>query len=153
MGRIAETAKIYRNVKLRDCDIMDYTCVADDCDLISVVMNEHSEFGRRTIVRDSTIGYGSYTGENCRIKNAEIGKYTSIGWGVSVVGGDKKAHNYLNTSMYTPYWYKRTFGVEGMKMPEGAKIHIGNDVWIGCNVVILNGLTIGDGAVVGGVPL
>lgn len=30
----------------------------------------------------------------------------------------------------------------------GAPIHIGQDVWIGCHVVILPGVTIGDGAVI-----
>ncbi len=29
------------------------------------------------------------------------------------------------------------------------EIHIGNDVWLACNVVVLGGVTIGDGAVVG----
>ena len=32
---------------------------------------------------------------------------------------------------------------------EEAPVHIGHDAWIGCLVVILKGVTIGEGAVVG----
>lgn len=32
---------------------------------------------------------------------------------------------------------------------ESAPVHIGNDVWLGANAVVMSGVTIGDGAVVG----
>ncbi|MBR1677137.1 MAG: CatB-related O-acetyltransferase [Clostridia bacterium] len=112
---------------------------------------DHSELGRRNIVRNSQIGKGSYTGTNTILKNTEIGNYCCIGWNVSVGGGN---HNINNVSMYTDYWYKRTFGIVFNKDIDGSnevaeKVIIGNDVWIGAGVNIINGVKIGDGAVIG----
>ncbi len=51
--------------------------------------------------------------------------------------------------MYTNYWYKRTFGAENLSTVQLKTTVIGNDVWVGSNVVILGGLNIGDGAIIG----
>ena len=145
---VADTAKVFKDVRIVDCVIGDYACIGDDSDLVGSVMSDRSELGRRNIIRNSTIGRGSYTGTNTIIKNASIGNYCMIGWNVSIGGGN---HNTGNVSMYTDYWYKRTFGIEadGISQNEIAEpVVIGSDVWIGAGANILNGVEIGDGAVI-----
>lgn len=147
---ISETAKIYSNIRCINSDIRSFCCIGDDSDIVSTTMSEKSELGRRNLIRNSVIGKGSYTGTNTIIKNAEIGKYCCIGWNVSIGGGN---HNYQNVSMYTDYWYKRTFGVD-VSVLEGTnevaeKVKIGNDVWIGAGANIINGVVVGDGCVIG----
>ena len=63
-----------------------------------------------------------------------VGKYCSIG---NLVTIGAQAH-YLDRFATFPFQ---------TKPPKATKI--GNDVWIGCNSVILAGLTVGDGAVIG----
>ena len=144
---ISDKAKIFNNVRIVNTFIEDFCVIGDDCDLVDTTMSEKSEFGRRNLIRNTKIGKGSYTGTNTIIKNADIGKYCSISWNVSVGGGN---HDYTNVSMYTDYWYKRTFGIEiKEKKSETLRTVIGNDVWIGSGVNIINGVSIGDGAVIG----
>lgn len=67
---------------------------------------------------------------------------------MSIGGGN---HNTDNVSTYTDYWYKRTFGVEikdEARNERADPVIIGNDVWIGAGANILNGIEIGDGAVI-----
>lgn len=146
---ISSTAKLFSNIRCINSVIGGYCCIGDDCDIVSSTMREKSELGRRNLVRNSIIGRGSYTGTNSIIKNAEIGKYCCIGWNVSIGGGN---HNYQNVSMYTDYWYKRTFGIDSSQLTgineTTENVKIGNDVWIGAGANILNGVEIGDGCVI-----
>ena len=143
---IDESAKLFNNIRIVDSNVGAYCCIGDDCDIQLIQMLEHSELGRRNLVRSSIIGFGSYTGTNTIIKNAIIGKYTSISWNVSIGGGN---HDYENISMYTGYWFNRTFGLELSHEDNNKKVVIGNDVWIGAGAIINSGITIGDGAVIG----
>lgn len=148
-SEIAKDAKIYKNVRILNSVINECCCIGDDCDIENSYLYEKSELGRRNLLRNVTIGKGSYTGTNSIIKNTTIGKYCDIGWNVSIGGG---FHNYNNVSMYSDYWYKRTFNISNFKNNENDKsleCHIGNDVWIGSGVNILGGVTIGDGSVIG----
>lgn len=146
-SQVADSARLFRNIRLVGSTVLDGCCIGDDSDIVNSTMSEKSELGRRNVIRDSVIGRGSYTGTNTIIKNTTIGKYCSISWNVSIGGGN---HNYKSTSMYTDYWYKRTFGIEVEPIPTAPiRTVIGNDVWIGAGVIINNGVKIGDGSVIG----
>lgn len=67
---------------------------------------------------------------NCKEK-IEIGENTIIGQNVMIYDHD---HNYESLNFKTSY--------------KTAPIIIGNNVWIGCGVIILKGITIGDCAVI-----
>lgn len=76
---ISESARIYKNVRLVRCTIKDHVSIGDDSDVVESVLLEKSELGRRNLMRNSTMGKGSYTGTNTIIKNTTIGNYCSIG--------------------------------------------------------------------------
>ena len=150
-SNISTTAKIFENVRCVNSHIGDRCCIGDDSDIDNSTMEEKSELGRRNILRKSLIGRGTYTGTNTIIKNTTTGKYCSIGWNVSIGGGN---HKIDNVSMYTDYWYKRTFGVEFNKEISGENeqaepVIVGNDVWIGSGSNILAGVRLGNGCVIG----
>ena len=146
---VSSSAKLYRNVRIVNSNISNLCCVGDDSDVVDCTLEEKSELGRRNIIRNIYMGKGSYTGTNTIIKNAEIGKYCSISWNVSIGGLN---HPYQNISMYTDYWFKKTFDVDIKKKGKedtSTKVVIGNDVWIGAGAIILNGVNIGSGCVIG----
>lgn len=148
-SNISETARLFQNIRVSNSTVKSLCCIGDDSDIENSLLCEKSELGRRNLLRNTTLGRGSYTGTNTIIKNTTIGNYCCLGWNISIGGGQ---HNYNNVSMYTDYWYKRTFGVSDF--PEGTaattrKCFIGNDVWIGAGANILGGVTIGDGCVIG----
>ncbi len=96
-------------------------------------------------VINSVIGDYSYVGKNSRVAEAVLGKFCSISWNVTI-GATNHPHGIVTTHSF-PYDPRHGF-VEKMG-PAGGRVHIGHDVWLGCNCVIMPGVSIGHGAVIG----
>jgi acetyltransferase-like isoleucine patch superfamily enzyme len=88
----------------------------------------------------NVIGEYTYVGFNCIITSSVIGRYCSIANNVSIGIGEHKINRVSTSSLF----YAKPFET----LTEG-NCTIGNDVWLGSNVVVRRGVTIGDGAVVG----
>lgn len=93
------------------------------------------------VLESASIGMYNYFGPYAMINNAFIGNYCSIGPGVKIGQG--------NHSMpYITTYQKISSKLIGHSL-NTAQAMIGNDVWCGANVAILQGVKIGDGAVIG----
>lgn len=143
---IHKTASIFPGARLVDSTIHEHCCIGEESDIVGGCLHAHSELGRRNIVRYSTLGKGSYTGTNTIINKTDVGKCSSISWNVSIGGG---SHQYNKISMYTGYWFNRTFGIENPKEFPYYRTNIGNDVWIASGANVIGGVNIGDGCVIG----
>lgn len=75
-----------------------------------------------------------------------IGDYCSIAEGVLVDCGFGHRTDFIATWPFDVFWH----GITGRNTgTTKGNIVIGNDVWLGERVVIMSGVTIGDGAVIG----
>ncbi len=103
------------------------------------------------------MGYGSYIGRYGMI-NATIGKYCCISDRVNTISGTHPTGDFvsIHPAFYSakphtvsPYVTEDRFD-ERLSNPVDGKtaVHIGNDVWIGCDVTLIGGIRIGDGAIV-----
>lgn len=89
----------------------------------------------------ASIGSDNYFGPYTMINNARIGNFCSIGPGVKIGQGSH------SLSYFTTY-QKISGDLIGHSL-KSTPAEIGNDVWCGANVVIMQGVNIGDGAVLG----
>lgn len=115
-----------------------------------------NKIGSRTWF-EGVLGFGSYIGDDGVI-SARIGKFCSIGHKVSVLTGTHPSHVFVSTHpvFYSLVCQNGTTYVSEQKFQEKKYVDdvrhigcdIGNDVWIGYNVTIMGGCTIGDGAIV-----
>ncbi|WP_170108164.1 CatB-related O-acetyltransferase [Flavobacterium sediminis] len=88
------------------------------------------------------IGYATTLGYNNFIHgNIKIGKYCQLGADVAL-----HATNHP-TAYMTTYINQNLFKGELKKLKEEKRIEIGNDVWIGHNVIIVGNVKVGNGAV------
>lgn len=71
-----------------------------------------------------------------------LGKFCSIADGVTIYAGGEHNYNWIST-----YNFYNKFGTKSCTTSKG-KVIIGNDVWLADGVLVLSGVTIGDGAVV-----
>lgn len=100
------------------------------------------------------LGDFSYVSPGCYAVNRQscIGKYCSIGTNVQI-GVSQHPTNWLSTSPVFYFKHLLDFpsdGVEGYAENNLIKpVIIGNDVWIGFNAIIMDGVKIGDGAIIG----
>lgn len=114
-----------------------------------------------TALTGLAIGHMSYIsgdGSIVGIGTVEIGKYTSIASGITLITSNiNHPTNFLST--YNFYSNERlasikktlplkSYATEITKLKKKTGIKIGSDVWIGRDVTVLNGVSIGDGAVV-----
>lgn len=127
----------------------------------SVFFNRQTVFEGANVVRsgsyvsDSMIGYGTYIGSHTSLFNTRIGRFCSIASHVKVVESTHPTSRFVSTSpmFFSP---KSQSGKTFCKEPKFNELLtvdqrflvIGNDVWIGENVIIKGGVRIGDGAVI-----
>lgn len=114
--------------------------------LYNVSFGSYVNVAHHAQISNSAIGKRSSIGRYTKIKNAEIGRYCSISWDITI-GATFHPLDHLTSHAF---WYKKKFGLceEDLEF-DFRTTRIGNDVWIGCNAVIMPGVTIGNGAVIG----
>ena len=123
----------------------------------SVKCEGKNAFGKNSSIVGSKIGFASYIAEGAKLAKAHIGRYCSIGQNVNCIFGKHPANTFVSThpsffALKTPvgftYADKQYFEEFAKPHENGYTITIGNDVWIGANVSLMDGITIGDGAIV-----
>ncbi|MGL4473567.1 MAG: CatB-related O-acetyltransferase [Shewanella sp.] len=84
-----------------------------------------------------------------------VGRYTSIGKNVSIMGGQHPLGRFTTSSItyaHKPFMLPEMHQTERLKsnhIEKNGPVVIGHDVWIGDNVVIKSSVNIGNGAVIG----
>lgn len=97
------------------------------------------------------LGRYSYVAMAAQLGHAKVGSFCSIGPQSAVGGLGKHPTNFLSTH---PVFYsvKRSQGITFSKrqvITELPTTYVGNDVWIGSNAIILDGVTVGNGSIIG----
>lgn len=108
---------------------------------------------RGSYISRSFVGFGSYIGNDCNIVSTQIGKYSCIGPNVRTTSG---VHPTEFVSMHPAFYSLRgqagfTYSKKQLfdeQMDGEYHTIIGNDVWIGDSALLMEGIHIGNGAVV-----
>ncbi|MCR5487759.1 MAG: antibiotic acetyltransferase [Lachnospiraceae bacterium] len=129
-------------------------------DLISnnCVFEGGNRLSDHVTVLNSTIGWGTYISAHSEIVNTHIGRFSCIGDSVKIVIGKHPTHEFATVH---PAFYslRKQAGFTYVKKQKYAEykwvdddkhfcVRIGSDCWIGSHSVIMQGVTIGDGAVI-----
>ncbi len=112
-------------------------------------LSEYNVFHGRCVVVRSTVERYTYA-VNARIVNSKVGKFCSIGPETLIGGLGRHPTQWLSTH---PIFYSlsKQVGISfaiANHFEELPCVEIGNDVWIGARVVILDGVKIGDGSII-----
>jgi len=141
------------NQKSRDLDNklrFSKATIGNSCSFTAdVTVGEYSHIFGGAVINNSHIGSYTYLSQNILLQNTTIGNYCSISHDVILGLG---AHP-LDMYSTSPLFYKL---VNPLRFPlveinstftEYKPIIIGNDVWIGARVIVMDGVHVGDGAV------
>lgn len=114
------------------------------------VFSDFNRVYQKTRLRCSRLGPMSYVAESSRIGYTDIGAYCSIGPNVMLGGLGKHPLDKLSThpAFYSSRLQAGKSLVNFDSEDELPRVTVGNDVWIGAGSIVLDGLTIGDGAVI-----
>jgi acetyltransferase-like isoleucine patch superfamily enzyme len=126
--------------------IIDKGCCIDT----KTIIHPNVHLLENSIINNSEIHSYTYLGKNCLVQNTSIGKYCSIANEV-LIGLGKHPIDLFSTS---PLFYRKinllqiSIINQDADVEEYKPISIGNDVWIGTRVLIMDGVSIGHGAVI-----
>lgn len=99
-----------------------------------------------------SLGDYSYVSEFSNLYRVTVGKYCAIGPNVLINPGKHPTRDYVSIH---PIVYSQSNSAcirpiaDRDYFDEHGQVHIGHDVWIGANAIILDGVRIGNGAIVG----
>lgn len=124
---------------------INYKCFVSCC-----AFGKYNWLGNYSFIYNSTFDDFSYCGDYCAIAHSSIGKFCSIGPNVKIAPGRHPTSNYVSThpSTFSNHRHFSKNFVKEAVFDNYQKVTIGNDVWIGANCVIIDGVTIGDGAII-----
>lgn len=116
----------------------------------SVILGKNTSISENVDLRKNVkIGDYSYINRGTLVASGEIGKYCSVGYNCQI-GIFEHPTNFISTS---PHIYRNVY-LDKDRRPKWSEDDInyppkiGNDVWIGSNALIMQGVTIGDGAII-----
>lgn len=138
---------------------IDKTCRVWPSKRISNISCEgHNTVSKGARVNKVELGYGSGISRDSEVVNTKVGRYSALAPGVKVARGQhptfkiasihpafyslKKQYGftYVNTQKFKEFRY--------VDNQEQYSVSIGNDVWIASYVTLLEGIKIGDGAII-----
>ncbi len=118
-------------------------------DLTGSTFGKYNTFYRDSMARDCQFGDFVYVGDGSILNHVTVGKFCSIGPSVKI-GPGMHPTRFVSTfpAFYSMGEQCRISFADREYFDADRRVMIGNDVWIGANAIIMNGVTIGDGAVV-----
>lgn len=130
----------YRKKRL----VFKYLADAKNCSF-----GDYNTFYEYTNLTNSSFGNFVYIANRTIINNTIIGSYCSIGPGCKMGLGIHPIHR-ISTfpAFFSAAKQCQLSFCDKELFKEYERINIGNDVWIGANAIILDGIKIGDGAVI-----
>lgn len=98
-----------------------------------------------------SIGDFTYFSNDCFFSHTSIGKFCSVGPGVICGPGLHPTSDFVSThpAFFSTQKQAQISFVSTGAFAEYKQTSIGNDVWIGTRAIILDGVSIGDGAIIG----
>ena len=148
---------ICKNAAVKKCDIrfrgMDNSIELNGCDLFNSRIFLRGK-GHRLVIERDVKRYNVYIKIIGSGNTVIIGKETTLGGGNIICGGSGipiRIGEACVIAEGVDIWATDTHSIyqEGILTNEPAPIIIGNHVWLGKDVAILKGTSIGDGAVIG----
>ena len=141
---------IHQNVKLAKVRVNNPTCrVYEGSQLSNTTLSSYNVIFEDTTIINSTIDSHTYVQKKSTIFNAAIGKFCSIASKISIGLG---IHKIDGVSTHPAFYLKNNYLLKTFCDTDDfqsiKRTIVGHDVWIGENAIILDGLTIGTGAII-----
>lgn len=144
MGRLKKLLRMMIKYPLRLFNKISFRATVIDSNVHKTAAVQH-----HANVRYSSVGRYSYISARSSAIYANIGSFCSIAAGVAIGGGAHKLDAVSTSPIFTKGRNLFDKNFAEIEFSPYKTTEIGNDVWIGNRALVLQGVKIGDGAVVG----
>lgn len=135
---------------IRDSTIASTAEIDESALVLHSRVGEHCWLAHGSMFCYSELGSMSYLSTRSKAFSCRVGNFSSISWNVSIGPAN---HDYKRVSSHAMLYAKRFGMIDDIENcfynQYDKETIIGNDVWIGCNAVIMRGVHVGNGAVIG----
>ncbi len=118
--------------------------------LNNVTFGRYNAIGSNAVIINCTLGDFSYINSFSYVLNTTIGRYCSVGPNVKIAPGKHPTSVFVSTHPVT--FNNQANLLKNYCITDKFKnyqpVTIGNDVWIGANAIIIDGVNIADGAII-----
>lgn len=113
------------------------------------VFSENNVLHGRAAISNSRLGRFTYI-SSAEVANATIGAFCSIGYKAIIGGLGRHPTHWASThpAFFSTRRQANASFADRDQFQETERVVLGNDVWIGAAAIILDGVTVGDGAIV-----
>jgi acetyltransferase-like isoleucine patch superfamily enzyme len=138
--------KIYLEYKYRNINLS----IGYNARVISSKFGKNNTIYTNAVLNNVSLGDFTYIADSSRINNASIGKFCCIGPEILAGLGKHPTRSFVSSHpiFFSTLKQSQITFVKQSYFEEYSPIKIGNDVWIGARTIILDGVSIGDGAIV-----
>lgn len=116
--------------------------------IVNSQINDYVAIFDKVVLYNSSIGAYSYIQESSVLNNCEVGRFCSIAPKVVIAPGKHNPDFTSTSALFFTNHPKLPITFKSADYSANEKVSIGNDVWVGLNAVILDGVKIGDGAII-----
>jgi acetyltransferase-like isoleucine patch superfamily enzyme len=116
----------------------------------SCVFGLYNTIYDHVVLQKVELGDFTYIANGSNIKNTKIGKFCSIGPDIKCGLGRHPSHTFVSTHpiFFSTLKQAQVSFADKNYFEDFKNIEIGNDVWIGANVIIIDGIEIGNGSII-----
>ncbi len=121
-----------------------------NCRVINSVFGQYNTLYRNTSINEVKLGDFTYIAENSKLSKTNVGKFCSIGPDCRIGIGKHPSNTFVSTHpiFFSTLKQSQISFVDKNYFEEYKEINIGNDVWIGANAIIVDGVNVSDGAII-----
>jgi acetyltransferase-like isoleucine patch superfamily enzyme len=149
-SRIGSQCMIKKRSRISNSEMGSHCYISSHSKLKKTALCDAVTIGPYTKLESVSVGRYSYIAGHAELNNVEIGSFCSIGPRLINHLGNHPSRTFVSTSpvFYMPHAPVPSFSEKETFPSYGGKVKIGNDVWIGQEVLLMDGVTIGNGAIV-----
>ena len=136
---------LYLKAKYKTIKIGQNSRVTMNC-----IFGEYVTIYDNVSLHKCVVGDFTFIASDSLIYNTKIGKFCSIASGVKCGLGIHPSRTFVSThpAFYSTKKQAQITFADKCYFEENKSVLIGNDVWIGANAVLLDGIKVGDGAII-----
>lgn len=144
MGKLKKGIRVLMSYPLRFVNGISFFAT-----VVESKVDKTAKIEKNTNVRYSEIGKYTYVSARTSVIYAQIGNFCSIAAGVAIGGGGHDIEGVSSSPLFNKGCniFGKNFGNKSFQPFKSTEI--GHDVWIGNRAIVLQGIKIGNGAVIG----
>jgi acetyltransferase-like isoleucine patch superfamily enzyme len=147
---VGQGCSIARRSRISRCQLGVMCNIGRRVKIKNSVLSGFNAISSRVSLKKVSLGLYSYIASDTSLVDISIGRFCSIGPGVKNHLGNHPSRVFVSThpSFYSPDSPTGAFVDQVHFEGYGQNVEIGNDVWVGAESLLMDGITIGNGAIV-----